>query len=334
MPKDRNEKDIKFKDAKEHRDIPWEERPGGNLFARILKSLMRTIKYVFDPEYRYTVKLMDQYAVKSAIQHDTYKTKEKTPVNKEQTNYKKKDRSFDKEHTNYKKKEKSYNKNYSKHRKKTFNKEIEPKEKVHDNQEKVVEKENDLPAITPEKAMEMFKEENAKGFDVAIDGININISLDNVLEHFNDNKIVFDDPQMYVKAANEYVNKEKDHIYAHDMFIKKYEERYHLSSDKDGRVGCDMQKLEEYFAKNDIKAYSVEEYEGHADKFLYKCIEENGLDIEEIRRVFDELDKVSKQTEELAKDEAIEEIENEKIVPFEVEDNKEFVADDYDEMEL
>ena len=95
-----------------------------------------------------------------------------------------------------------------------------------------------------------------------------------------------------------------------------------------------MQKLEEYFAKNDIKAYSVEEYEAHADKFLYKCIEENGLDIEEIRRVFDELDEVSKQTEELAKDEAIEEIENEKIVPFEVEDNKEFVADDYDEMEL
>ena len=305
MPKDRNQKDIKFKEPKGHRDIPWEERPGGNLFARILKSLMRTIKYVFDPEYRYTVKLMDQYAVKAAYQHDTNRTKEK-----------------------------SFDKTYSQHRQKTFNKEIEPKEKTHDNKEKVVEKENDLPTITPEKAMEMFKEENAKGFDVVIDGININISLDNVLEHFNDNKIVFDDPQMYVKAANKYVNKEKDHIHAHDMFIKKYEERYHLSSDKDGRVGCDMQKLEEYFAKNDIKAYSVEEYEAHADKFLYKCIEENGLDIEEIRRVFDELDEVSKQTEELAKDEAIEEIENEKIVPFEVEDNKEFVADDYDEMEL
>lgn len=75
---DINEKDSesqKNKTQKEDRgksdDIPWEEQPGGNIFVRFLKAVIRTIKYVIDPEYRYTVKLMNKYAVERAFMQET-----------------------------------------------------------------------------------------------------------------------------------------------------------------------------------------------------------------------------------------------------------------------
>ena len=75
---DVNEKDSesqKNKTQKEDRgksdDIPWEEQPGGNIFVRFLKAVIRTIKYVIDPEYRYTVKLMNKYAVERAFMQET-----------------------------------------------------------------------------------------------------------------------------------------------------------------------------------------------------------------------------------------------------------------------
>lgn len=67
--KDEVEKEARDKKGKsldkEEDMIPWEERPGGSIFQRALKAILRAIKYIINPEYRHLAKLMDEYAVES-----------------------------------------------------------------------------------------------------------------------------------------------------------------------------------------------------------------------------------------------------------------------------